>query len=247
MCRLMGFVSTDEKTLVEAAGPEFAEFAALSSRHGDGWGIATCNVKEHPTLLVEPTRAKESIVFDQATHNLKSNGALLHLRWATGALAVNEGNTHPFAYHDYSFIHNGALTPPDPILPLIEAKFLALRRGTTDSESYFYLIINEIEKYGVESGIRSAIKAIGEVTTYSSINAMFLTPTEFFVINEHHNEKIPQSERADYYDLFYKTEGNEVLVASSGWTQEGWTEIPNHHLLKVDRSTLEISVTPFNA
>ena len=246
MCRLMGFVSADEKTLVEAAGAGFSDFAALSARHGDGWGIATCNAEAHPTLLVEPTRAKESSVFDEAAHNLKSNGALLHLRWATGTLAINEGNTHPFAYRDYSFIHNGALTPPDPILPFVEAKYLALRRGTTDSETYFYLVITEIEKYGVEEGIRSAVKIIAEHTGYSSINAMFLTPTEFFVINEHHNERIPEGEPSDYYDLFYKTDNGEVLVASSGWPQDGWIEIPNHHLLKVVRSSLEITVTPLN-
>ncbi len=247
MCRLMGFVSAQEKTFVEAAGPGFAEFAALSARHGDGWGIATCNAEAHPTLLVEPTRAKESSTFDEASHNLKSNGALLHLRWATGALAINEGNTHPFAYRDYSFIHNGALTPPEPILPFIEAKYLALRRGTTDSESYFYLIITEIEKYGVEQGIRSAIKIIAANTSYSSINAMFLTPTEFFVINENYAERRPESEPADYYDLFYKTAGEEVLVASSGWSQDGWIQIPNHSLLKVDRSSLAITISALSA
>jgi len=59
MCRLMGFVSANEQTLVEAVGKEFAEFAALSARHGDGWGIATCNAQKHPELLIEPTRAKE--------------------------------------------------------------------------------------------------------------------------------------------------------------------------------------------
>ena len=120
----MGFVSADKQTLVEAAGKEFAEFAALSARHGDGWGIATCNVEAHPELLVEPTRASVSKAFDQASHNLKSSGALLHLRWATGGLAINEGNTHPFTYCDYSFTHNGALLPPESIDPFIDPKWL---------------------------------------------------------------------------------------------------------------------------
>lgn len=242
----MGFVSADEQTLVEAVGKEFAEFAALSARHGDGWGIATCNAEEHPDLLIEPTRAKESKAFDIASHNLKSNGTLLHLRWATGSLAVNEGNTHPFAYRDYSFTHNGALLPPEPIEPFIAPKFAALRRGQTDSESYFYLIVTEIEKFGVEQGIRSAIRIIQTNTAYSSINCMFLTPTEFFVVNEHHDERIPQGELPDYYDLFYRTDGKEVLVASSGWTQTGWIAIPNHSLMKVERATRAIEISALN-
>jgi len=247
MCRLLGFVSTDEKTLAEAAGEQFTEFAALSARHGDGWGIATCNQASHPALLVEPTRAKESKAFDAASHNLKSNGALLHLRWATGALAVNEGNTHPFTYGDFSFMHNGALLPPESIDAFVEPKFAAVRRGQTDSESYFYLIVTEIEKYGVAAGIRSAVEIIRKNATYSSINCMFLTPTEFYVVNEHNNERIPQGESPDYYDLFYRTEGSEVLVASSGWTQVGWSELPNHSIMKVDRQSLSIEITNLNA
>jgi len=247
MCRLLGFVSTDQKTLVEAAGEQFTEFAALSARHGDGWGIATCDQAAPPSLLVEPTRAKESKAFDVASHNLKSNGALLHLRWATGALAVNEGNTHPFTYGDFSFMHNGALLPSDSIDSFVAPKFDAVRRGQTDSESYFYLIVTEIEKYGVAGGIRSAVEIIRKNATYSSINCMFLTPTEFYVVNEHHNERIPQGESPDYYDLFYRTEGNEVLVASSGWTQTGWSELPNHSIMKVDRQSLAIEITDLNA
>ena len=243
----MGFVSVQEQTLVEAAGEEFSEFAALSARHGDGWGIASCNEQAHPQLLIEPTRAKESKAFDQASHNLKTNGALLHLRWATGNLAINEGNTHPFTYRDYSFMHNGALIPPESIDAFIEPKFLALKRGETDSESYFYLIVTEIEKYGVEQGIRSAIKIIRANAVYSSINCMFLTPTEFYVVNEHNFEKRPVGEPANYYDLFYRNDGKEVLVASSGWTQTGWEELPNHSLMKVDRTTLTFEVTGLNA
>jgi len=243
MCRLMGFVSTDEKTLVEAAGEQFTEFAALSARHGDGWGIATCNQESLPSLLIEPTRAKESQAFDVASHNLKSNGALLHLRWATGNLAINEGNTHPFTYGDYSFMHNGALIPPEAIDDLVAPKFNAIRRGQTDSESYFYLIVTEIEKYGVAGGIRSAVEIIRKSAIYSSINCMFLTPTEFYVVNEHNDERIPHGELPGYYDLFYRTEGNEVLVASSGWTQDGWSELPNHRIMKVDRKTLGIEIS----
>jgi predicted glutamine amidotransferase len=243
----MGFVSTEEKTLVEAAGAQFTEFAALSARHGDGWGIATCNQESHPSLLVEPTRAKESEAFDKASHNLKSNGALLHLRWATGNLAVNAGNTHPFTYGEYSFMHNGALIPPEAIDGFVEPKFDAIRRGETDSESYFYLIVTEIEKHGVTRGIRSAVEIIRKNAVYSSINCMFLTPTEFYIVNEHNDERIPHGELPGYYDLFYRTEGNEVLVASSGWTQEGWSELPNHNIMKVDRKTLAIEISALNA
>lgn len=243
MCRLMGFVSADERTLVEAAGSGFAEFAALSARHGDGWGIATCDLDQHPSLLVEPTRAKESPAFDEASRTLKSNGALLHLRWATGTLSVNEGNTHPFMYRDYSFIHNGALDSPNVLEGLIDSKYLKLRRGKTDSETYFYLVAQEMEKHGEVAGIESAIEIIRQNSGYSSINCMILTPTQMYVVNEHIDERRPASESADYYDLFYRNDGNEVLVASSGWTQTDWLPLPNHSLMSVNRASREITIT----
>ena len=246
MCRLMGFVSTNEMTLVEAAGAEFTEFAALSARHGDGWGIATCNTDQSPELLLEPTRAKESAVFDHASRNLKSNGALLHLRWATGSLSINEGNTHPFVYQDYSFMHNGALDSPASIEKLVDSKYLGLRRGQTDSEIYFYLVVQQIEKHGDVEGIRSGIDLIRKNSPYSSINCMILTPSELYVVNEHHDERKPISEPADYYDLYYRNDGKEVLVASSGWTQVGWQELPNHSLMKVDRASLAIAIIDLN-
>ena len=246
MCRLMGFVSTEEKSISEAAGAGFTEFAALSARHGDGWGMATCNAHQHPDLLIEPTRACESKAFDLATHNVKSDGALLHLRWATGGLAINEGNTHPFTFGDFSFIHNGSIKQPDLLTPFIDPKFFVLRRGETDSECYFYLIVTEIEKFGVEQGIKSAVKIIRNNCNYSSINCMLLTPSEFFIVNEHNDEQIPKGEAPGYYDLFYRSDPTEILVASSGWTQDGWEELLNHKLMKVDRKTLKIEISDLN-
>ena len=73
---------------------------------------------------------------------------------------------------------------------------------------------------------------------------MFLTPTELYVICEHDAEKRPVEEGVDYYDLFYRNDGKDVVVASSGWTQDGWESLPNHKIMKVDRSTLAIEVLP---
>jgi len=242
MCRLMGYVSTQQTTFSRIVGENFSEFASLSSHHGDGWGIATCEANAHPRLIVEPVRADQSALFIQATREVESDGGLLHLRWATGSLAISEGNTHPFTYEDFSFIHNGAILPPESLDNFIDPLLLTQRRGETDSERYFYVVVTEISRYGIEAGIRSAVNLIREKCTYSSINAMFLTPTALFIINEHNDARIPKGQPMDYYDLFYKSSENDVLVASSGWDQEGWIAIPNHSIVKINRSSLAINV-----
>ena len=245
MCRLMGYISSSEQTLEGITGDSFAEFAALSSKHCDGWGIASVD-SHHPSveLAVEPTQADHSASFKRLTSEQKSDGALLHLRWATSGLSVKEGNTHPFTYEKYSFIHNGGIVPAESLDPFVDPSLLALSRGETDSEKYFYLIITEIKKHGEIKGIQSALKIITTQLKFSSLNAMILTPTTFYIISEYNQEKRPEGEPEDYYKLFYRKDNKGVLVASSGWNQAGWTPILNHQLVEIDRTSFAIQIHP---
>lgn len=237
MCRLMGYVAKQGTSVSAFAGPNFVEFKELSDFHRDGWGIVTSDGSSKPALVVEPKIAKESSKFSEVTSSLTSDAALLHLRWATGGLEVTEGNTHPFIYEEYSFIHNGGVFPPESLDQFVEPKFKALMRGTTDSERYFYALMTEIEKYGLDEGVLSAVRMIREKCDFSSLNGMLLTPTEFIIINEHNNDRIPQGQPSDYYDLLLRSDEQGVLVASSGWTQDGWKLIANHQVLLIDRAT----------
>jgi hypothetical protein len=51
-------------------------------------------------------------------------------------------------------------------------------------------------------------------------------------------------ELESYFDLAYRATHDAVVVASSGWPQEGWTQLPNRHVLVCDRDTLRTSVVP---
>ena len=240
MCRLMGYVAPSETTLVEIAGAGFTEFAGLSAKHGDGWGVSSVDTSGKPTLILEPSRAKESAKFADVAASHSADAAILHLRWATSGLSIKEGNTHPFIYDGISFMHNGGVLPPESLDPFIDADLFAHMRGETDSEKYFFLIITEMRKFGLKEGILSAVRIIREKLVYSSINAMILTATDFYVVCEHNNERIPSGEGKDYYELFYRKDASGVLVASTGWDQTGWTNLPNHHILSVSRSSLTV-------
>lgn len=238
----MGYVSSEEATFEEMAGAHFSEFAGLSSKHCDGWGIVSID-SHHPEtdLKVEPTPANKSDQFTKLSRTQKSDGSLLHLRWATSNLSIKEGNTHPFTYGKYSFIHNGGITPTDSLDPFVDADLLSQCRGETDSEKYFYLIVTEIRKLGEIEGIKSAIKIITSQLKYSSLNAMILTASSLFIISEHQPQRRPEGEPEDYYQLYYRADQRGFLVASSGWNQEGWTPISNHKLLEIDRINFQIT------
>ena len=239
MCRLLGFVAKNEISIAEIAGANFQEFSDLSEKHRDGWGIATLNSGKSADLIVETVPAKESSQYSRLTKELRTDGALLHLRWATSGLAVVEGNTHPFEYENISFIHNGGITPLDSMDQFIDSDLFPKMRGNTDSEKYFYLLITQIRKLGLIAGIDAGIRLIKANCNFSSINAMILSSDYYLIVNEHNYQNRPTGEAQDYYDLFYRKDEKGILVASSGWDQANWTKLENHKILVINRKSLE--------
>ena len=236
MCRLLGYSSQSPTTFGEVVGDNFDQFVKLADDHCDGWGIATSEGKS-AELYKEPVAATKSESFKQQLESHKSSSALLHLRWATAGMAINENNTHPFTYQDISFIHNGSISPFDCLDPLIDKNYLQLAKGSTDSERYFLFLLTQIEKYGFIEGVKSGLTYIKNNCSYSSINMMIINDQTFMAACIYNQDKIPQKfkEDTDYYHLKYTKENGQVVVASSGWNQDGWEEIPNGSVLVVDR------------
>jgi len=60
----------------------------------------------------------------------------------------------------------------------------------------------------------------------------------------YNQDKIPSKfkDSPDYYHLKYTTHNGKVVVASSGWNQEGWQEIPNGSVLVVERVGQEVEL-----
>jgi len=238
----MGYVASENTTFSALAGSTFSEFQSLAAKHRDGWGVAVTPSHGDAQVILDPGTALDNQKFAEVTTSLNSDAALLHLRWATLGLKVDETNTHPFTHGEYSFIHNGSINPPQSLEPLIAEDFKEHFVGYTDSERYFYVLLTSIRQHGLESGVIEAVRTIRSSLQYSSVNAMLLTPHKFIVITEFNAAKIPSDEGPEYYDLYYRRDDRGVLVASSGWSQDGWVHLPNHRMLVVDRSTQEVEI-----
>ena len=151
---------------------------------------------------------------------------------------MKESNTHPFTYKDITFIHNGSFKPFDVLKPYISDEYLARAEGDTDSELYFLFLLTEIKKHGFLPGIKSALSFIKNNIDHSSANMMIMNKDFFVTAARYNQDRIPDlfKKDVDYYELRYKDVDGAVLVASSGWNQEGWTQLTNDSLLIVDRS-----------
>jgi predicted glutamine amidotransferase len=243
MCRLLGYASSKATTFDQVVGENFDQFINLADDHSDGWGIAALS-ENQAQLYKEPLAATKSTTFNQQLLKNKSASALLHFRWATEGMAVNQNNTHPFTHQDISFIHNGSITPSDCLDHLIDKKYLALAQGTTDSERYFLYLLTQIEKLGFISGVKSALSYLKANCQYSSINMMMTNNQYFLAACIYHQDKIPNrfKDDLDYYHLKYLKTPDQVVVGSTGWSQPGWQDLPNNHLLVFEKESKKLDI-----
>jgi predicted glutamine amidotransferase len=258
VCRLLGYCSHDPASLASLMGDQgFAEFTALSSLHADGWGTAWYDGAE-PVIRKSPGRASDEPEYEKLAWQPLSDHGLLHLRWATPGLPVEDRNTHPFRRGPYVLAHNGAIHPQDRLPELLPPEWEAKLGGTTDSERYFLHLMWRLEERGGDmvAAIADTTADIEERYAPASLNAILLTPDQLHAISWHDPARVPApqlrargyadrpEEIACYFDLAYRADSASVVVASSGWPMPGWTPLPRYHVLTVDRGTLATSVMP---
>jgi predicted glutamine amidotransferase len=245
MCRLLGYVATEERTFADVVGEGFENFVELSKEHKHGWGISACSTDTRKTELVrELTLAAESEKFADSANNLKSDGALLHLRLASKGLTVDLSNNHPFVYGDYSFMHNGTIKSIDSVQKYVDPRYLDKFISTTDSERYFFTVLSCIDELGLIEGVRKAVKTISANCDFTSINSMLLTPDTFIAVCEFNEADSTEWTVDSHYELRYSVEDGVIKVASTGWGKDHWTRLTNHSILVVNRSDLTFEVLP---
>ena len=188
MCRLLGFVSNSAVTIQDLGGSDLADFIKLSEFHKDSWGLALID-GENSLLEKRVESAASSPSFTQVLTDRFAKGGLLHFRWASPGIEVTDENAHPFTHGDIAFIHNGSLKPYDTLISEIPESFLALRKGTGDSELFFLMSLAHIESEGFVAGVLKTVRKIKMNHSFSSINSMFLNSDYLVVVAEHHPEK----------------------------------------------------------
>lgn len=238
MCRLLGYVSKEPTSIEAFSGSYFSDFVKLSQVHKDSWGLSLID-DEKKDLYKSVESAAASNRFIELAREEKAKGALLHFRWASPGITVNEENAHPFSFKDMAFIHNGALQPYDALVEAINPDFLKLRTGTGDSELFFLYALTKIEQLGFKEGVLACIRSIKSNYKYSSINSMFLNSDFLIVVSEHDPNNRPSWTEPNYYEVRYRLDQNGCLVASSGWDQSDWTLMPNHSALIVERKSMK--------
>lgn len=246
MCRLLGAMSvTPSLPLTTLLGEELEPFAALSSHHCDGWGIAYWNGRDDLVTEKAPEVARNSPDFRAAIDAARTDAAILHLRKASENMPNMDVNTHPFGAGSVSFAHNGYFSPRETVDRLLADAGGRPCAGDTDSERYFELVLAEMRHSGPVDALARVAERINAVTDVHSLNALLLTHEAMYAFTWYDEEVLRrENEDADSYVLRFRVSRQDVIVASSGWEQASprWEALGNGTVLAVSRGDLRTTV-----
>jgi predicted glutamine amidotransferase len=246
VCRLLAVVSTEPAPLSSTLQDVLPAFAALSSFHQDGWGVAARGASADDVRVAKaPERAGLDGGFGQAVSAMTTDAGLLHLRWASGDLEICQGNTHPFVHDGVAFAHNGSAEPVEAIWDLVDPDLREGLEGSTDSEAYFRAVLTAMRSMDPAEALMTTAAELRARTTISGLNAMLLTQDALYAFADHDPQSAPSLKHGpDYFPIRYRREPGSVVVSSTGYEQPepAWASLPQQHVLRVERGTLATTV-----
>lgn len=166
MCRLAAYlgpavalgqiiVEPDHSLLEQSQHASEAKLAV----NGDGFGFAWYDRDAEPGLYRDVLPAWSDGNLPSLCRMVRSRLSLAHVRASTAG-ETSRVNCHPFAYKNWSFMHNGQVPDIEAIRRGLEAmlpdELYALRRGTTDSELIFLLLLT----FGLMDDPASAVEKL---------------------------------------------------------------------------------------
>lgn len=134
-----------------------------TATNGDGFGVAWYGERPEPGLYRDILPAWSDPNLASLARQIRSPLFLAHVRASTGG-ATSRANCHPFAHGRWSFMHNGQIGCFDAVRRRLEGglsdRFYAARQGSTDSELFFLLALEE----GLDNDPRGAVaRATGRI------------------------------------------------------------------------------------
>lgn len=259
MCRLLGYAAPVPRTVASVlGGAQSRVFLDMAKLHRDGWGSSW--IDESGDVELESVKQNSSGLEDQqlldALSRFSSKAKIIHLRLATGGMACEPENTHPFVSGNISFAHNGSFPDLAVVEEMLSPSVKASIKGDTDSERYFGLIQTYREQGSTLSV--AAQKAAGKLRSLfpkSSLNALILSETQLIAVHASSGAPSPVEEfdkrgidkrtlPADHENSYYlmrmkqRVDGS-IVFASSGLDIDDWEPLEHDSVTTVDLKTLK--------
>lgn len=126
--------------------------------NGDGFGMGWYGDRPEPGLFRVPDPAWSNENIHELCAHIRSGMFMAHIRAASTG-AIQRTNAHPFRHGTWLFQHNGFIGRFDMLKRALQfgltPELFNAVRGTTDSETFFYLAV----QHGLETHPKRAIEA----------------------------------------------------------------------------------------
>ncbi|MEJ5999702.1 class II glutamine amidotransferase [Paucibacter soli] len=206
--------------------------------NGDGFGVGWYGERAAPGVYREvmPAWSDENLLALCA--NVRSGLFFAHVRAATGG-GIARQNCHPFHYDRFLFMHNGQIGGYGQLRRRMEARIpdhlYEHRKGATDSELLFLLIIARMEQ-GLDA-LRATSQVLGETQAMMQL-LQIQQPLRFAAALADGEQlwafRYATDKRAP--TLYVNRSDAGVVVASEPLEgdPQGWTLIPQGEMLHFD-------------
>jgi len=228
--------------------------------NGDGFGVGwyTPEFSEEPAVFRSITPAWNNRNLHNLARVMSSSCILAHVRAATQSSGVNEANCHPFRFGKYVCMHNGDVgnfrKVRRKLLDSVCDEAFSNVYGSTDSEHFFAVLIDELLKrrvitaMDIAAALDGAIQRVVDiVNTYGDGEPSYLNVAiadgQNAVVSRYSNDPDFVPETLYYYsgELYEccaqdRLGSEAVLVSSERLTEDtGWQTVPPNHLVVLSR------------
>jgi predicted glutamine amidotransferase len=247
MCRLLGLLANKPVDL-EFSLVRFKEF---SGKNPDGWGIGWYENNRSEVFKQGISATELESKLPQLSKEVISKVIIAHVRKGTGTIP-SDANSHPFKYKNWLFAHNGSVDR-DFLLSFLRDEYKNQLKGKTDSEVFFYWILQNIEECA--NAMDGINRAVGQVLKRDHTGLNFLLSDgkslyvfryssrlkswySLFILNRMPSQSallefVSQDTRALLRSKSLKGE-RAILICSEKLTEENWEEIGIGKILKID-------------
>ena len=240
MCRLAAYLGpeiplenviiTPRHSLLEQShGATEAKLAV----NGDGFGIAWYGRDEKPGLYRDVLPAWSDGNLSSICRMVRSPLFLAHVRASTVG-ETSRANCHPFVYENWSFMHNGQVASFAAIRRKLEESLpdglYHSRRGTTDSELFFLLLLANGLTASPKAACKTVISMIraaqGKTDKPNRITCVFSDGRKLHAMRHSCDEHSPSLYVSEELDNRGRAFASEPLDGR----RQRWASVPDNHV-----------------
>ena len=261
MCRLLGYIGSpisldyllykpEHSLIIQSYQPREMNSGVVNA---DGFGVGWY----HPQKETNPFTYKNilpiwnDVNLPSVSRYVESGCVVSSIRSATGGQAVDVSNCQPFEYDRLLCIHNGMIenfkqTLLRPICDRLNDVAYQSIKGSTDSEHFFALIVNELQTNStatLEQALQTSLLTLEELAQSHQVKA-----SANMILSDGHRLIASRFATGTECPSLYWLRDDPaypeaVIVASEPLFEGNWHRFPEQSILSVGED-LEIKINP---